>query len=125
MNNSQNWSDKTILVAEDEEFNYLFIEEVLSTTQAKMIWALDGKEAVAICETQKIDLILMDLKMPIMDGYEATRMIKSQKQELPIIAQTAFAMAGDEKKIMNAGFDAYLTKPLGIELLLSTIQNWI
>ena len=90
-----------------------------------MIWALDGKEAVAICETQKIDLILMDLKMPIMDGYEATRMIKSQKQELPIIAQTAFAMTGDEKKIMNAGFDAYLTKPLGIELLLSTIQNWI
>ncbi len=125
MNNSQNWREKTILVVEDEEFNYLFIEEVLSGTEVKILWALNGKEAVAICETQKIDLVLMDLKMPIMDGYEATKMIKSQKQELPIIAQTAFAMAGDEKKILGAGCDAYLKKPLDIKLLLSTIQNWI
>jgi len=116
----------TILVAEDEELNYLFIEETLSELDVKLIAAKNGKETVDIFkENPKIDLILMDIKMPIMDGYEATKQIKKLNPDIPIIAQTAYAMASDKAKAIKAGCDEYLAKPINSDELIETIHKYL
>lgn len=117
-NESQiNKSEKyIILIAEDNKTNYLFLKTILS----KMVEfdfiiyrAKNGKEAITIChEQENIDLILMDIKMPIMDGYEATRYIKKLRPHLPIIAQTAFSVEEDIQKAFSAGCDDFITKPI-------------
>ncbi|MCB2194481.1 MAG: PAS domain S-box protein [Bacteroidetes bacterium] len=114
----------TIVVAEDEELNYLFIEEVLSELDITLIHTKDGQETVKVCnENPFIDLVLMDLKMPIMDGLEATKRIKKLKPELPIIAQTAYALAGDKEKARKAGCNGYLAKPIDANELLNTVNK--
>jgi len=118
--------DKTILVAEDEQMNYFFLQEALSSTGVRIIWAKNGLEAVNyISGTEKIDLVLMDMKMPIMDGYEATIEIKKRRPLLPVIAQTAYAMPDEQKKGYQAGCDFYLSKPIDPTILLETIQKYI
>jgi len=112
-----------ILVAEDEEINYLFLEEVLNRTGASVIWAKNGQEAVDLFKSNSIDLVLMDLKMPEMNGYEAMKFIKEQKTGVAIIAQTAFAMSGEREEILEAGFDGYISKPIKIPQLLSIIND--
>lgn len=120
------WSDKTILIAEDEDINYMFLAEALNFTQAKVIWAKDGKETIKICKTDpKIDLILMDVKMPEMDGYEATKSIKQFRPDLPIIAQTAYAMAGEREKAFQAECDDFITKPIRPKKLLNTLSKYL
>ena len=121
-----NWHDKTILLAEDEEFNYFYIHEILNTTRAKLIWAKNGEEAVRYCQSNpEIDFVLMDIKMPQLDGYEATKLIKSFRPQLPIVAQTAYAMSEDRIKALNAGCDNYIAKPINKKRLLNLIaQNF-
>jgi PAS domain S-box-containing protein len=103
---------KTILVAEDELFNYLLIEEILSDMNYSLIHAYDGKEALNICmENQDIDMVLMDIKMPNMDGKTATEKIRKFRPEIPIIALTAYALDRDIEKFSHL-FDNYLTKPI-------------
>ncbi|KKP51232.1 MAG: PAS/PAC sensor hybrid histidine kinase [candidate division TM6 bacterium GW2011_GWF2_33_332] len=105
---------KTILVAEDEEFNFLFIEELLKDENVKLIHTKDGKETVEICKTnQNIDLILMDIKMPIMTGYDAAIIIKKIKPNLPIVAQSAYALEHEIEKYTGV-FDGYLAKPINV-----------
>lgn len=119
-----NWQNKVVLVAEDIDFNYKLIEEILSPTKAKIIWAKNGKEAVDLClNNENIDLILMDLRMPGMDGFEATRKIKEAKKGVKIIGQTAYAQDNEKEKCLRAGFDNYISKPIKIETLLSTIHQ--
>jgi len=90
---------KTILIVEDEEFNRIYFEELLNQINCKVVIAKNGIEAVEICKKNaSIDLVLMDIKMPLMNGYEATQAIKKIRPNLPIIAQTAFALLGDKKK---------------------------
>jgi two-component system, cell cycle response regulator DivK len=117
-----NWNGKVILVAEDEEINYLFLEEVIRRTGAKVLWAKNGKEAIEQYRSNKVDLILMDLKMPEMNGYEAMQQIKDTKGETKIIAQTAFAMSGEREEILEAGFDGYISKPIKIPDLLRLLE---
>jgi PAS domain S-box-containing protein len=120
------WEGKKFLVAEDEEFNYYYIHEILTPTNATLLHAKTGREAVELCrKNPDIDIILMDIKMPELDGYEATKIIKSFRPKLPIIAQTAHAMSEDMAKSIKAGCDGYITKPIHKEHLLKIIQEKI
>ncbi len=120
------WTDRTILIAEDEDSNYLYLEAVLQKTGAKLIWARNGEEAIDACKkNEKIDLVLMDLQMPNINGYQAREVIKELYPGIPQIAQTAFAMADDEKRAMDAGFDAYISKPIRKNNLLTLVARFI
>ncbi len=115
----------TILVAEDEEYNMLYINELFSNTKFKMIEATNGKEAVELLHKHpKIDLVLMDIKMPVMDGNEAMKEIKKIRPQLPIIALSAFAMESDKEMALNNGFDSYLTKPIDRKRLFELISKY-
>jgi PAS domain S-box-containing protein len=123
---SFDWSDKTILIAEDEEDNYTFLEVLLKVTGARIIWARNGLEAVSLCRKHSdINLVLMDIKMPVLDGLEATRQIKKLRTTLPVIVQTAYAMAADEEQCLKSGCDAYVSKPIKIEPLFKLIKKYI
>jgi len=121
-----NWSDKTILIAEDEDSNYLLIEELLSITNVRLLHAKNGKEAIDYCKTNnQINLILMDMKMPIMDGYEATKSIKQIRPNMPILAQSAHVMPEDKARSISAGCIDYITKPINGQKLLNKIKNYV
>lgn len=122
---SFNWSKKTILIAEDEDSNYRYLEMVLNKTKVSIFWAKDGLEAIELCEEHEPDLILMDIKMPNMDGLEATREIKKTHPEIPIIAQTAFAMENDERMSLEAGCNSYLSKPIKASALLEALSTFL
>ncbi|MFQ3579438.1 MAG: response regulator [Bacteroidales bacterium] len=120
------WRGKVILVAEDEVYNYKLIEKTLRKTGAKIIWAENGMEVVKMCEdpNNKIDLVLMDIKMPMMNGFEASERIKQIRANLPIIAQTAYALLFQVKT--NEGkFDGYLTKPMRPSTLIALLSKFI
>ena len=115
-----------ILIAEDVESNFLYLKAVLSKLNAVIYWAKNGIEAVEICtKIGNIDLVLMDLQMPEMNGYEATQILKKKFPELPIIAQTAFAMSDDREKAIDAGCDDYLAKPIKSKDLLSMVEQYV
>ena len=116
---------KSILVAEDEDSSYLFIEKSLRKTNANLIRAFNGEEAVNILKDNNIDLILMDMQMPVMNGYRATQIVKKINKNIPVIAQTAFAMAEQKEKIFKIGCDDYLAKPLNSNELINTILKYI
>ncbi|NHB69692.1 ATP-binding protein [Perlabentimonas gracilis] len=117
------WPDKTFLVAEDDDPNYQYLEHLLTPTKAKVIRAHNGKQAVEICLTEKIDLILMDIKMPTMNGIEATKEIRSQGVTTPIIAQTAYAFQEDRENALRSGCNHYATKPIESAELFSMIHS--
>lgn len=120
----QDWSGVKILVAEDEDTNYFYINELLTIENIEVFRAKNGRQAVEIYKTQiHFDLVLMDLKMPELDGYQATKIIKESDPSSYIIAQTAFAMADDRQKALNAGCDDYLAKPVDKETFISLINN--
>ncbi len=124
--NHKSWKDKTILIAEDEESNYKFLEMFLTNKGINLLHAENGYEAIEICRgNEHIDLILMDIKMPGMNGLEATSRIKKLRPEIPIIIQTAYAMQNDEKESMEAGCDDYIAKPIKKERLISLLEKWI
>ncbi len=121
-----NWENKVILIAEDDSSNYLLLEKAFTKTKAKLIHAKDGKEAVDIFKsTEKIDIILMDIRMPRMDGIEATQLIKHHNPDIPIIVQTAFTMSSEKEKSFKAGCDDYISKPLNMKELFATISKYI
>ena len=116
-----------ILIAEDEEINFLFLEILLKNKvdlHCNIIHAKNGAEAVTICQKNtEIDFVLMDLKMPIMDGFEAIKLIKEFRPELPIVAQTAFSSAEDKERVFAAGFNDFLSKPISQEDLSEVINK--
>lgn len=115
---------KTVLIAEDDEFNFLYLKTILSEEEINLLRAINGKEAVEIVESNpNIDLILMDLKMPIMNGFEATKKIRKIHKDIPIIAQTAYSTIYDEKKAIESGCSDYICKPFSSEDLLQKIYN--
>jgi PAS domain S-box-containing protein len=117
---------KKILIAEDEEINFLLIVRLLSSLNAEIIHAWDGREAVKICETDKnIDLVLMDIKMPVMDGHQATAEIRKTLPDLPVIALTAYAFSVDREKAIGAGCNDYLSKPVKREVLLEMVKGYL
>ncbi|MFP4023300.1 MAG: two-component regulator propeller domain-containing protein [Thiohalospira sp.] len=121
-----NWKDKTILIAEDEESNYKFLEMVMRKTQSEILWAKNGKQVIDICQgKQNIDLILMDIKMPEMDGIEAIKKIRKERNNVPIIVQTAFSMPEDRNLSFDAGATDFISKPVAQEKILSIINKYM
>lgn len=114
------WTGKHILVAEDEESNFILLNEMLTKTGTQVHWARNGKEAVEKC-IPSIDLVLMDVKMPEMDGYDATMRIRKFNENVPIIALTAYAMAGERERSLAAGCDDYIAKPVSFQSLITII----
>ncbi|MCX6278818.1 MAG: response regulator [Bacteroidetes bacterium] len=118
-------SDGIILIAEDDEANRLYFQTILKKSGYNIITVGNGELAVSVCRSNPaVSLVLMDLKMPVMDGFQATRIIKSLRSDLPVIAITAFAMTGDDRKAIESGCDDYLTKPINKDLLLKIISKY-
>ena len=121
----QEWGDKVILVVEDVDTNKIFFDAALRKTHATILWAKDGQEAIDMFKVNRIDLVLMDLQLPIIDGYTATRELKKINSAIPIIAQTAHVMSGEREKCMEAGCDGYLAKPIRLQILMETLSNFL
>jgi len=122
----KNWKKNTILIAEDEDSNYRVLQMALKRTNINILRAENGKQAIDICKAnKKINLVLMDIKMPEVNGIEATKEIKKLRPDLPIIAQTAYAMSEDKKSTMEAGCVDYLPKPIKAKVLISTLNKYL
>ncbi len=120
------WAGKTILIAEDDEANVLLLKKALEKTHAEIIHAENGKDAIKFFKNNPdIDIILMDIRMPIMDGIEATNQIKQIDKNIPIIVQTAFTMSSEKEKSFKAGCDDYISKPINIKELYATVCKYI
>jgi CheY-like chemotaxis protein len=116
----------SILIAKDVDLNYYFIERILKKTKAIVFWAENGQEAVELCRKNKdIALVIMDIQMPILNGWEATRQIKEFRQDLPIIALTAYALSNEEEKSTEAGCNGFLTKPIKPKILISELKKFL
>lgn len=115
---------KTILVVEDTELNIDLITQLLEDDYNLLI-AKDGAQGLEIANTQHPDLILMDMALPVMDGYEATRKIRETNKTLPIIGLSSHAMSGDEIKAKEAGCNDYLTKPIDDKLLFDKLKEYL
>ena len=116
---------KCILVVEDQEDNRQILRDLLGNAGYQLVEAGNGEEAIAAVATQRFDLILMDIQLPVMDGYEATRRIRSNPElnSIPIIAVTSYALTGDEAKALAAGCNAYITKPYSPRALLAKVRE--
>jgi two-component system cell cycle response regulator DivK len=116
---------KRILVVEDQPDNRRILRDLLGNAGYELIEAETGEEALTAVEAQRPDLILMDIQLPVIDGYEATRRIRSNPQlkSIPIIAVTSYALAGDEAKALAVGCNAYVTKPFSPRALLAKVQE--
>ncbi|KAF0203582.1 MAG: hypothetical protein FD170_1009 [Bacteroidetes bacterium] len=116
----------TILVVEDVDTNYFYISALLEKLNAEIIRAINGSKAVEICRNNpSVRLVLMDIDLPVMNGYEATKAIKQMRPELPVLAQTAFAMSGEKERCLEAGCDDYLAKPIRKDDLIRVISKLI
>ncbi|NBC81878.1 MAG: response regulator [Bacteroidetes bacterium] len=122
----KNWQDKTALIVEDEESNYKYLKFALLKTNIKLLWAKNGSEAMDIIRKEKkktIDIVLLDIKLPDYDGFQVFQMIRGEKRDVPVIAQTAFTQSEDERKIKNAGFNDFLAKPISLNLLIQKMEH--
>jgi CheY-like chemotaxis protein len=115
---------KTILIVEDTELNIDLLIQLLED-EYRLIVARDGAQGVALAEEGKPDLVLMDISLPVMDGYEATRKIRESFKNLPVVGLSANAMQGDDEKAIAAGCNDYLTKPINEALLLQKLHEYL
>ena len=118
---------KHILVVEDQEDNRQILRDLLGSVGYELTEAENGEEAIAAVTKRRPDLILMDIQLPVMDGYEATRRIKADPatKSIPIIVVTSYALSGDEAKARAAGCDAYVTKPYSPRQLLAKVREFL
>jgi two-component system, cell cycle response regulator DivK len=118
---------KRILVVEDQEDNRRILRDLLTSVGYEVVEAVSGEDGVRMAETQAPDLILMDIQLPGLDGYEATRRIKANtvQRQIPIIAVTSYALSGDDARAFEAGCDAYVSKPFSPRALLAKIREFL
>jgi len=118
---------KRVLVVEDTEDNRKIIRDLMTSAGYETIEAVTGEEGVAMAAEHRPDLILMDVQLPVRDGYEATRRIKANPalRHIPVIAVTSYALSGDEEKTRAAGCDAYVAKPFSPRLLLAKVRGFL
>ena len=118
---------KRILVVEDQEDNRQILRDLLNSVGYQILEAEDGARGVAAAEAERPDLILMDIQLPGLDGYEATRRIKNEPalRAIPVIVVTSYALSGDEDKARAAGCDAYIAKPYNTNRLLAMIRDFL
>ncbi len=120
------WQGKSILIVEDIDSNYHYLLATLNRSGAELIWVRKGEEAIDLILSEKpVDLVLMDIQLEGIDGYSVTREIKKLRPQLPVIAQTAFAMKGEKEKSQAAGCDEYLSKPIRPSELLKAISLYL
>ena len=118
---------KRILLVEDDSKNMTLFRDLLRVSGYETVEATDGKQGVESAKANKPDLILMDIQMPVMDGLEATKILKADSitSDIPIVALTANAMKGDEQRITEAGCDGYMTKPIDIKEFLKLVAEYL
>jgi two-component system, cell cycle response regulator DivK len=118
---------KTILVVEDQADNRQILRDLLGSAGFRMIEAHDGEQALTVARSERPNLILMDIQLPILDGYEATRSIKRDPElkHIPVIAVTSYALSGDEERAREAGCDGYVAKPYSTRHLLAKIGQFL
>jgi len=120
------WNDRTFLIVEDDKVSFKFLENIFRKTGAKIVHADNGLKAVELIkQSPEIDMVLMDIQLPEMNGLDATRMIKQLRKELPVIAQTANVLEEDREKCLEAGCVDYISKPINIKLLYSKIHQYL
>ena len=121
----QDWSNRTILIAEDDEISFKYLDLILSRkTNANILWAINGQMAVEFChQYYHIDLVLMDIQLPVLDGVEAIRRIKAFRPSLPIIVNTANAFGDEYDRCFEAGCDDFITKPVNLQQLFIKIDH--
>ncbi len=126
MDKIYDFQGKRILVVDDEEINWLLIKDIFDDTHAVVSWARVGQEAIdLVAAGEHYDIILMDMKMPFMDGYDTTIAIKKINKDIPVIAQTAYALPEEQVKCEKAGCDNYLSKPISMSTLLEMVNRYI
>ncbi len=118
------WSHKKVLIAEDEITNYILLQEYLEPTGIQLFHAVSGRMVLEILENITPDLILLDMKMPEISGFELVKKLREAKNQIPIIAQTAYSMKGDKEKFISAGCDDYISKPISEDILLEKMRFW-
>ena len=118
---------RCILVVEDQEDNRRILRDLLTNSGYELVEAEDGEQALTMAERQRPDLILMDVQLPVFDGYEVTRRLKADPmlRDIPIIAVTSYALSGDESKARAAGCSAYVSKPYSTRQLLAKIREYV
>lgn len=118
---------KCLLLVEDNEINQIVAQEMLASTNAHIVTCNNGLEAVEYLQGHEVDLVIMDIQMPVMDGYEATRRIRQRftAVELPVIAMTANAMVHERQEGMACGMNDYVTKPIDQGLLYAVLATWL
>jgi two-component system cell cycle response regulator DivK len=118
---------KRILVVEDQEDNRRILRDLLTSAGYEIIQAENGEEALKVARAERPDLILMDIQLPLVDGYEATRRLKADPalRVIPIIVVTSYALSGDETKARAAGCDAYITKPYSPRAILAKVREYV
>ena len=119
--------EKTILIVEDEPKNLKLIRDLLQAATYLTLEATDGAQGIELAKAHKPDLILMDILMPVIDGFEATKILKAdaETRNIPIIALTSYAMKGDEEKVREIGCDGYITKPIDTRGFLKRIAEYL
>lgn len=117
-------SDRAILIAEDEPINFMLLQKMLEQTSYKVLWAKNGKEAVDMALVDNsISLILMDIRMPLIDGIEATKIIHAKMPGLPIVAVTAYTLSNEKQKCKEAGAIGFLSKPVRPSELIPLVES--
>lgn len=121
-----NWSKKIILITEDEEVNYVFLERIFENTKVTIIRATNGREAIdTIASNSAINLVLMDIRMPDINGIDATIAIRKLRPELPIIAHTCYETDLDLASLPNVKFDGFISKPVNINKMMQLIDKFL
>lgn len=114
-----------ILIAEDDEYSFMYLSKLFLIGNNEVYHASNGVEAVKLIkEIPEINLILMDIKMPVMDGYEATRLIRELRPDIPIIAQTAYAFSDDRLKALDSGCNDYVSKPISKDVIIKIVEKY-
>ena len=125
MTNTPNQNNNNVLIVEDEESNYELLKAMLRKRDVVVFWAQTGLEAIKLCEQHEFRLILMDIKMPEMSGYDAMIKLRKMGVSCPMIAQTAYARLEDEERALKMGFNAYLSKPIDRPRLMGFIDEYL
>ncbi len=124
--NQYSWPNKTILIADDDLLSRKYFAKVLASTKVSLVFVKNGKEAIDYCcDHPLVDLVLMDIKMPLKDGITATKEIKKNCPEIPIIIQTAYAFDYDKANAMASGSDEFITKPIHRETLFLLLEKYL
>lgn len=120
---SYDWSDKYVLIVEDDQNSVIYLEHLLKPTKIKLAVAEDGREALRMLSEEAYDMVLLDMVLPQVNGYDVVRQLKKHNNELPVVAQTAQALVEDERLCLSAGCDAYISKPIEGYLLLDIMAG--